>query len=37
MNWPGLIVSAGLVFLALTTLPYGLLLLAGLYWIWRRS
>lgn len=37
MNWPGIFVTGGLLLVAFYTMPWGLLLLAGLYWIWRRS
>lgn len=38
MNWwSGAAVTLGLVTVALYTLPYGLVLLAALYWVWKRS
>lgn len=37
MNWAGLLVSVGLITLVVLTLPYGLVLLAGLAWVWWRS
>lgn len=37
MNWGGLSVTVGLVALAAMTAPYGLVILAGLYWVWRKS
>ena len=37
MNWAGLLVAAGIVAVAVATMPYGLVLLAGLWWVWRKS
>ena len=37
MNWAGLVVSAGIVFLGFYMLPYGALLLLALTWVWRKS
>lgn len=37
MNWGALVVALGLVAVAVMTAPYGLVILAGLYWIWRKS
>jgi hypothetical protein len=37
LNWAGLIVSASLLFLAVYTAPYGLVLLVGLWWVWSKS
>jgi hypothetical protein len=38
MNWwAGVAITFGLVLLALGTLPWGALLLFGLYWVWKRS
>ncbi len=31
------ITTLGIVALALFTLPYGLILLVGLWWLWRRG
>lgn len=37
MNWSGLILAVGLVGLAVTTMPYGLVILAGMAWVWSRG
>lgn len=37
MNWAGIAVTAGVLAVAAFTLPWGLLLLAGLVWVLRRS
>lgn len=37
MNLAGLSVTAGLVVLAFMTMPYGLVILAGLAWVVFRS
>lgn len=37
MNWGALAATFGVVVIAVATAPYGLVLLAGLYWLWRRS
>ena len=37
MNWANASVAVGLIVLALATMPYGLVILAGLVWVWRRS
>lgn len=36
MNWAGVSVFVGLVTLGLTTLPYGLIVLAPLLWFMTR-
>jgi hypothetical protein len=33
MNWAGLSIVAGLLGLAIFTMPYGLVILAGLAWV----
>jgi len=37
MNWSGLILAVGLIGLAVTTMPYGLIILAGMAWVWSRG
>lgn len=37
MNWVGLWLSLSIIAVAILTAPWGLLLLVGLYWIYRRS
>ena len=37
MNWAGISVVVGLLFLAGVTMPYGLVIIAGLVWVWRRG
>jgi hypothetical protein len=37
MNWAGLSVVVGLVGLAFVTMPYGLVILAGLAWVYSKS
>ena len=37
MNWAGLTVVAGLVGLAIFTMPYGLVILVALAWLLRRG
>jgi hypothetical protein len=37
VNWPAIVVTAGLLMVAFSTLPWGLLVLGALYWVWRRS
>lgn len=37
MNWAGLSVAVGLVGLAIFTMPYGLVILAGLAWMYFKS
>ncbi len=37
MNWAGAAVTAGVVLVALQTMPYGIMILAALYWLWRKS
>lgn len=37
MNWAGMLVTIGLLAVAVTTMPYGLVLLGGLWWVWSKS
>lgn len=37
MNLANVSVTIGLVTLAFVTMPYGLLILAGMAWIWRKG
>jgi len=37
VNWAGLLVTAGVVAVAVAWMPYSLPLLLGLVWVWRRS
>jgi len=37
MNWSGLTVAAGLIGLALATLPFGLVIIPIGIWLWRRG
>lgn len=37
MNWPGLLVAFGLLILAFCTMPWGLLVLAFMAWVFIRS
>jgi hypothetical protein len=37
MNWAGLSVVVGLVGLAFVTMPYGLVILAGIAWVYSKS
>lgn len=37
MNWAGALLCLGLVAAAWLTAPYGLVLLVGLWWLWRRG
>lgn len=37
MNWAGLSIAIGLIGLAVFTLPYGLVILAGMAWMYRRG
>ena len=37
MNWAGILVTAGIVAVALAWAPYSLPLLVGLVWVWQRS
>lgn len=37
MNWPGLLVAFGALCLALHTMPWGLLILLGLAWLYSRG
>lgn len=36
MNWAGASIVAGLVGLAIFTMPYGLVIVAGLAWVWHK-
>ncbi len=37
MNWAGISVTVGLLVLAWHTLPYGVVVLGLLWWVWERS
>lgn len=37
MNLANVSVTIGLVTLAFVTMPYGLIILAALFWLWRRG
>lgn len=37
MNWAGIAVTVGVLAVVAFTLPWGLVLLAGLWWMLRRS
>ena len=37
MNWAGLSIAIWLIGLAVFTLPYGLVILAGMAWMYRRG
>jgi len=37
MNWSGLVIAIGLLGLAFSTMPYGLIILAGMAWVWSRG
>jgi hypothetical protein len=37
MNWAGLSIVAGLVGLAIFTMPYGLVILVGMAWVLRKG
>lgn len=37
MNWGNLTVVIGLIGLAFVTMPYGIVILAGLAWIYSKS
>jgi len=37
MNWPAIMVTAGLLMVAAGTPPYGVVVLGALWWVWRRS
>ena len=37
MNWAGLSTAIWLIGLAVFTLPYGLVILAGMAWMYRRG
>lgn len=37
MNWAGILVTLGVLAVAVATMPYGLVLLVALAWVWQRS
>jgi len=37
MNWSGLSIALALLGLALSTMPYGLVILAGMAWVYSRG
>ena len=37
MNWAGLSIAIGLIGLAVFTMPYGLIILAAMAWMYRRG
>lgn len=37
MNWSGLAIAVGLLGLALSAIPYGLIILAGMAWVYSRG
>lgn len=37
MNWAGASIALGLLALAYFTLPWGLLILAGMAWAWSKG
>lgn len=37
MNWAGLLVALSAIALAFYTMPWGLLILAFMVWVWCRS
>lgn len=37
MNWVGLSIALGLLTLAIFTMPYGLVIIAAMVWVWRRG
>jgi hypothetical protein len=37
MNWAGLLVALSAIALAFYTMPWGLLILAFMAWVWSRS
>lgn len=37
MNWPGVFIALGLLWLSAITMPWGLLILAAMAWAWRKG
>jgi len=37
VNWTGFSVVSGMVGLAIFTMPYGLVIIAAMVWVWRRG
>lgn len=37
MNWAGLSIALGLLTLAIFTMPYGLVIIAAMVWVWKRG
>ena len=37
MNWAGLLVAVSIIYLGFYTLPYGIVILLGLYWLWKKG
>lgn len=37
MNWAGLSIAIGLIGLAVFTMPFGIVILAGMAWMYRRG
>lgn len=37
MNWAGLSIAIGLIGLAVFTMPYGLVIIAGMVWMYRKN
>jgi hypothetical protein len=37
MNWSGITIAIGLIGLAVTTMPYGIIILAGMAWVWSKG
>jgi hypothetical protein len=37
MNWGALSVVVGLIGLAVYTMPWGIIILAGMYWVYTRG
>ncbi len=37
MNWSGLAIAVSLIGLALSTMPYGIIILAGMAWVYSRG
>jgi len=37
MNWAGISIALGLFGLAIFAMPYGLVIIAGMVWMWRKG
>lgn len=37
MNWAGISVVIGLLALAAVTMPYGIVILIGMAWVWSKG